>query len=216
MLDTDYILIEDTDYLIHGDADDEDAPPARRPRRRPGAKRGSWASPQSRRWLVGTLGAWAVVVAVGLITTPFRDGRPVLATPGYRQIAAHAVTLEGAVVETGAWDADIERALEQAGEPFDLANQLRTHAEAAAAEARRLGLLRVPEGARAEHLALTQWLQSASEYMAQLADALVAADPDPQALAELRARWEDLKASRDQVAVAVARLRAEFPKGGWR
>ncbi|HEY8414839.1 MAG TPA: hypothetical protein VIK99_03605, partial [Thermaerobacter sp.] len=158
VLDTNYILIEDTDYLIQDDADDEDAPPARRLRRRPGAQRGSWFSPQGRRWLMGALGAWVVVLALGLVSTPFRDGRPVLATPGYRHVAAHAVTLDGAVAQTGAWDGDIERALEQAGEPFDLANQLRKHAEAAAAEARRLGLLRVPDGARAEHLALAQWL----------------------------------------------------------
>lgn len=194
-----YILLDESEYYV---CPDEDAPevPAPAARRVPGLA-------------VAWLGALGAVLLLGVLSTPVRDGRPVLATPGYREVARHAAQLEAALREAGAWDAAMELALGGgAGDPWAVANRLRGYAEQAEARARELALRRPPQRVRVEHLALERWYADAGALMRELAEVVISPG-GTERMATLRARWEQLRAVRQQLADAVARLRRAYPQG---
>jgi len=201
--DEDYILLDESEYFVLPDEDDHAS--GNTPSRAASAQR-----TRVGRWLAGL----GLVLALGLLSTPFQDGRPVLATPDYRAAARHVALLEDRLAVASTWDAHMETALAgDSTDAFELANLLRERADEADAQARDLALRRAPQSVRVEHLALQTWFEEMAVLLRDLGDALIDPRQDPYIYEQLRARWENLHAARQPLSRAILRLREAYPQG---
>lgn len=201
--DDDYILLTESDYRVL--AEDEEDP---RPPRRVGLAGRPlfiWGA------LLGAI--WLALLVVGVASTPYRYGEPVLATPAYRAVARSASALQAEAAHSWRWDSDIQEALTGRGEPFALANRLRAAAVEAETAARRMGLDRVPSAAAVHHESLSLWYADTAAYLRELSAYLVTPNPPPDQGARLVQRWQDLQATRQQILAAIQALAAEYPGG---